>query len=574
METALKTVLVMLSVVVITLVVPLRAASAADGTAPDDFPVGARTGEAHQLAQTSGDDWSSAATFQAAAVGDCGDGSASDPLEGGLIDIGLSSAFADCDGRLSTAVLTHDGWSDDELDSFIVMLDTDRDTATGCAGYDFSISVVRSGDSFPGFIFREDPSCGAGVRVGSAVGVRADDPRFMGVLWDWAAIGSPASLAFKTATRSVHDETFDFAPDRGAPLPVLDVGSRPQAQARATDDSCPEGTIVDAGFTDVPIDSVHRAAIDCVVQWGIAEGVSPERYGPGGDVTRAQMASFIARLIERAGGVLDDAPPDAFADDAGNIHELDINKLAAAGIVTGRTSDSYAPSASVSRAQMATFIARAIADLTGAPLAEPSGDYFGDDDGSLHEPNINRLAAAGIATGISYGSYGPSSPVRNAIRWRPSWPGHSISSSRRRVRRCRSPDGAPGGARRAVLARREGEREASRAPDADGGRLPLDRSVEGQVGQPPGEDAAAPPAARRGRGRRRGSSGCRTRTSSAEYAEISRVMSKRVGIGPHIGVEVGGGQAGGDERARAGRGRRGTRCPPTAIRAVPRTAPR
>ena len=60
---------------------------------------------------------------------------------------------------------------------------------------------------------------------------------------------------------------------------------------------------------------------------------------------------------------------------------------------------------------MATFLVRTLQFL-GVPLPGASGDYFADDELSIHEVNINRVAAAGIAAGVSGASYQPDGRVR------------------------------------------------------------------------------------------------------------------------------------------------------------------
>jgi hypothetical protein len=62
---------------------------------------------------------------------------------------------------------------------------------------------------------------------------------------------------------------------------------------------------------------------------------------------------------------------------------------------------------------MATFLARAAAWALGEPLA-PGPDAFADDSGLVHEANIDAAAAAGIATGTGVGVFAPSSPVSRA----------------------------------------------------------------------------------------------------------------------------------------------------------------
>jgi len=50
------------------------------------------------------------------------------------------------------------------------------------------------------------------------------------------------------------------------------------------------------GFTDVPATSFAVADITCIKGLGITTGTSPTTYDPAGNVTREQMAAFLARL--------------------------------------------------------------------------------------------------------------------------------------------------------------------------------------------------------------------------------------------------------------------------------------
>ena len=83
----------------------------------------------------------------------------------------------------------------------------------------------------------------------------------------------------------------------------------------------------------------------------------PLRYCPNQSVTRAQMASFVVRAFD-----LDSAPSAGFADTGGNTHQTNIDALAAVGITAGCDTDPlrYCPNDPVTRAQMATFLHRAL----------------------------------------------------------------------------------------------------------------------------------------------------------------------------------------------------------------------
>ena len=150
----------------------------------------------------------------------------------------------------------------------------------------------------------------------------------------------------------------------------------------------------------------HEASIEAIAAAGVTKGCNPptnDRYCPDDTVSRAQMASFLVRAFK-----LPPTTKDFFTDDAGSVHEANINALAAAGVTQGcnpADSNLFCPAQIVSRGQMASFINRA----GGYPNA--GTDYFSDDNGSTHEAAINAIAARGITVPCGFGSYCPDSPM-------------------------------------------------------------------------------------------------------------------------------------------------------------------
>ncbi len=185
----------------------------------------------------------------------------------------------------------------------------------------------------------------------------------------------------------------------------------PAVPPRSIDTACPQGSVPSGAFTDVAADNVHRRAIDCVAWRQIAQGTGDGRFAPTATVTRGQMATFAARLVTAAGGSLPASPPDAFSDDDGSEHEHAINQMAAVGVVQGTAAGSYAPQRDVDRGQLASMLARALEHL-GVTLPSSATNAFTDDDGSTHEPRIDQLAAEGVVTGIAAGSYQPLASTR------------------------------------------------------------------------------------------------------------------------------------------------------------------
>jgi hypothetical protein len=184
---------------------------------------------------------------------------------------------------------------------------------------------------------------------------------------------------------------------RPSPPPAPDLG--PACGASATTQS----------FSDVTSTNVHHAAVDCLANLDVTFGTGDGRYDPARDVTRLQMASFTARLLEAGGVDLPASPTDAYDDDYGTVHELAVNQLVALRVIRGDTGESgrdLEGEVPMKRDRMAAWMARAYALIAGEQLPSSSVDYFGDDV-ALHEADINRLAAAGIVQGTSPGVYSP-----------------------------------------------------------------------------------------------------------------------------------------------------------------------
>ena len=92
-------------------------------------------------------------------------------------------------------------------------------------------------------------------------------------------------------------------------------------------------------------------------------------------------------------------PGGSFTDDDGNVHEGYIEAIAEAGITSGCNppiSDRYCPQRNVTRGEMAAFLVRAL-----GLSSEGGRNWFTDDDNSVFERDINRLAAAGITAGCN-----------------------------------------------------------------------------------------------------------------------------------------------------------------------------
>ena len=124
------------------------------------------------------------------------------------------------------------------------------------------------------------------------------------------------------------------------------------------------------GADPEPIDASRFVDVDAELWWApfadrlfelevtVGCRTEPARFCPERNVIRAQMATFLKRAFD-----LEPAASAGFTDvEADGTHSANIDALAAAGITVGCRRDPlrYCPDRDVNRAQMATFLARAL----------------------------------------------------------------------------------------------------------------------------------------------------------------------------------------------------------------------
>lgn len=154
-------------------------------------------------------------------------------------------------------------------------------------------------------------------------------------------------------------------------------------------------------FPDVPGLSPHAYNIAAIAERGIAAGGADGSFAPDDPVRRDQMATFMARALG-----LEPVEEDHFADvPVDSVHRRAINAVAQAGIAIGFGDGRFGPAATVTREQIATFLARAF----GVPPLE--GDHFADIAGSVHRQAINAVAEEGITAGCAPTHFCPDDPV-------------------------------------------------------------------------------------------------------------------------------------------------------------------
>ena len=194
-----------------------------------------------------------------------------------------------------------------------------------------------------------------------------------------AAVGvAPASVGaqsegvgyFSDDDGSVHEPALEALAARGV-LTGIECGERmicPREPLKRWEMAVWLVRVLD-GTDQLRVDAARFVDVDAALWWApfverlyslqvtVGCATEPARFCPEGNVTRAQMAAFLQRAFNLA-----PATSAGFADVSGSFHASSIDALAAAGITAGCGRDPlrFCPDSPVSRAEMATFLARSL----------------------------------------------------------------------------------------------------------------------------------------------------------------------------------------------------------------------
>lgn len=161
------------------------------------------------------------------------------------------------------------------------------------------------------------------------------------------------------------------------------------------------------GFVDVDTSAFYEAG----VRWAAAEGVTTgvggsDRFVPDGEVTRAEMATFLWRTVDEPGGF----PPHGFVDvPPSTFYESALRWAKATGVTTGvGGSDRFVPDGVVTRAEMVTFLWR----MVGTPGVGIAHGFVDVPPSTFYEPALRWAAFHGITTGVGGSTrFEPDRPV-------------------------------------------------------------------------------------------------------------------------------------------------------------------
>ncbi|GMK38129.1 hypothetical protein PCCS19_11830 [Paenibacillus sp. CCS19] len=168
-------------------------------------------------------------------------------------------------------------------------------------------------------------------------------------------------------------------------------------------------------FSDIAsVKSWAGRQIEVLAAKGAISGRSENVFDPKGNVTRAEFAKMLIRALNLESSDLTTSFKDVKSTDWFAPY---VAAAAKKGIINGRAADTFAPNAKITRAEMATMIARALSLTTGVEAVK---DVEGALKAFKDASEINATLKAGVALaaqeGIVIGNNGKFNPNNNASR--------------------------------------------------------------------------------------------------------------------------------------------------------------
>lgn len=195
-----------------------------------------------------------------------------------------------------------------------------------------------------------------------------------------------------------------------APAVDFPAGSnfeRPTPVARDITDTC-DGRAPQTTFDDTS-GNVHEGAINCLSHYGITQGTGGGNYSPTFPLSKGQTATFLVRTLGVAEIALSE-PGDA-CDDAG-AHADSLERLIASGIIDAPTARNCGEIDAISRAEMARWVQRSL--TLGGVSASDVTDWYIDDEGHVDEVRINEITSIGVVTGSGGARFLPDATLSRA----------------------------------------------------------------------------------------------------------------------------------------------------------------
>ena len=162
-----------------------------------------------------------------------------------------------------------------------------------------------------------------------------------------------------------------------------------------------------SGFVDVPADSYFGDAVEWAVDQGITAGVSATRFAPDQTCTRGQMVTF----LWRAAGEPDPSSDGNLFEDVSEEDYYGKAVLWAVeqGITKGTDAAHFSPGTEVTRGQSVTFLYR----MAGEP-SEGENPFRDVSEEAYYFDPVLWAVEKGVTTGVSADRFAPGSNCTRA----------------------------------------------------------------------------------------------------------------------------------------------------------------
>lgn len=240
----------------------------------------------------------------------------------------------------------------------------------GCAdnltvyGYPGSYMEVYCETYDINFAARSDaPASGAGIEnITSSTGVDPETGEVCTVITITLSDGRTQKFYLGNEVNSIEDITSrpGFDPD-GKPCTVVTItmtnGDVERFYVYDGKDGEDGETVVTPAFTDVPATAYYADAVAWAVANGITTGTDENTFSPNAPCTRAQVVTFLWRAM----GSPEPRSAGTFTDvDASSYYAKAVRWALENGITSGTSATTFEPNAVCTRAQVVTFLMRAL----------------------------------------------------------------------------------------------------------------------------------------------------------------------------------------------------------------------
>lgn len=210
--------------------------------------------------------------------------------------------------------------------------------------------------------------------------------------------------------------TVQYGTQPSAPTsPPTSAPSKPKPSAPPMDESSDddaafggESTAPALRFTDVAAGGYYAAAVQWAVENGITSGTGNGKFSPDSNCTRGQIVTFLWRTMgqpkpQGSGTGFADVQADAY-------YAAAVQWAVENGITSGTGNNHFSPNAVCTRAQIVTFLHRAM----GSPIPAASAN-FADVSGDMYcSSAVSWAVAKQITQGTGNGLFSPDRPCNRA----------------------------------------------------------------------------------------------------------------------------------------------------------------